>query len=452
MISSKNNQYKGIRIKRIISSSPAYTAGLRKSDIILTVNGEPVEDDLDFSFFSACEKLEIKSLCKNKLKSIRIIRQSEEFLGIEFAPAPIRRCRNRCIFCFIDQLPHGMRKSLYIKDEDYRYSFLNGNYITLSSVTAKEMDKIIRLRLSPLYISVHATAPAIRRTMLNNTRAGRIISQLRKLEDNGITFHAQIVVCPGINDSPALDKTIYDLLSFKNGLLSIAVVPVGLTKHRKTYLESISKENALNICRKVAKWSNEDKKKIGSHRLFIADEFLIKAGLDVPESHYYEDYPQIENGVGLLRQLLDEWKMIKRKLRKRRGQIATESNYYKQRKKCYLILTSVSADSYIKEIIKELVQFISNLDITVMPVTNRFFGESVTVAGLITAYDIIRTVKKIKQPWDAVFIPRVILNYRNYTLDGYAVNRISKNIGVKVEIVDNLSQWVDFLLKNENAK
>lgn len=453
MAYSKHKRTKGIRITRIDRASPAYAAGLRKDHTILTVNGKPIEDDLDFSFWSANEKLAIESLYKNKLKSFEVTRKQGELLDIEFAAPQMRRCSNRCIFCFIDQLPNGLRKSLYIKDEDYRYSFLNGNYITLSSVTKREMDKIIQLGLSPLYISVHATDRSVREKMLNNPNINSILDQLKILEDNGISFHTQIVVCPDINDGKILEKTLHDLLLFKNCLLSIAVVPVGLTKHRKTPLKPVAREDALKICRKVDEWSEQDKKTIGSRRLFIADEFLIKAGRIIPENQYYEKYPQIENGVGLIRLLLKEWEGIKRKLGKREGRITGKSDTnYNQEKKHYLILTSASANPYIKKIVSELGQFFNDLDLTVEPVPNKFFGESVTVAGLITARDIISTVHKLKKQWDSIIIPRVILNYREYTLDGFSISRIAKKIGRRVVVVENLSQLVDFLYAGKNAE
>ena len=446
MVDYKRDTYDGICIKSIDRNSPAFSAGIRKGDFILAVNGEPVEDELDFNFYSAFEDLTIKTRRKGKKRSVSLNRKSGQLLGVEFARMPIKQCRNKCIFCFIDQLPDGLRKSLYVKDEDYRYSFLNGNYITLSGIAQREINKILKIGLSPLYISVHATDPAVRIRMLNHHRAGEIVSQLKQLEDNGIQFHTQVVVCPGINDGAIFKKTIGDLLAFDKGLLSIAIVPVGLTRHRKAYLKPVSAGKAIRICKMVDTISEQSRKKTGVRKLFIADEFLLKAGLDIPERNYYEDYPQIENGVGLVSILLNEWKSVKRNLKKK---VNTGRSIAKatssRRRKSYLIVTSVSAAPYIEGIIAELEEFIPNVEFVILPVRNRFFGETVTVAGLITAHDIISTVKELKKKWNAVIIPRIILNYNGYTLDGFSITRIARNIDNKVETVNTVSELVDLI-------
>lgn len=448
-----NTKKKYIRIKHIEKSSPAYAAGIREGDFVTAVNGESIEDELDFNFFSSHEKLDIQIKRRDRIENYLISRRPGEFLGIEFAGVPIKRCFNRCVFCFIDQLPVGLRKSLYLKDEDYRHSFLHGNYITLTGITQKEMKKIIRLGLSPLYISVHSTDPAVRIRMLNNSRAGSITAQLRELESDGIAFHTQIVVCPQINDGKVLEKTINDLLAFKDGLLSIAVVPVGITKHRKSSLKPVSARDARNICRMVDTIGERNKKNTGRRRVFIADEFLLKAGLDIPESSYYEDYPQIENGVGLISILLNEWKGVRKNLRKKIEKVKrTTTKPSSLRKKRYLLLTSVSAQPFAGEIISELGRLFDNVDLTVEPVLNRFLGETVTVAGLITAHDIIHTVKKSQKQWDAVIIPGVILNYRGYTLDGFSTARIAKNIGTEVNVANNIPGLYDFILESTHEQ
>ncbi len=442
----KKDTSKGLRIIKVPMSSPAYTAGLRKHDIILSVNDEPVEDDLDFSFHSACEYMEIRVLRKNVPKTFHITRKPGKLLGIEFSAHPVSRCRNKCIFCFIDQLPDGLRRNLYVKDEDCRYSFLNGNYVTLTSITKSEIDKVIRLRLSPLYVSVHATDPEVRIKMLNNRKAGRIMEQLGSLANSDIAFHAQIVVCPDINDGDILQKTIKDLLSFQNALLSIAVVPVGLTNHRKKHLKPVLSKQARAICKITDVLSKKDKNKIGKRRVFVADELFIKAGLPVPGDGYYEDYPQIENGVGLIRLLLDEWKLCKKELS------AGDSRKKKSvRRKQYCIITSVSAHPFIQEIVEELSQHFPLCDMSILPVYNRFFGESVTVAGLITARDIIKTVRMTNRQWDTVVLPEVLLNYRKYTLDGYSIKRMGAALSTRTVSVEGISQLVALLQKRNHA-
>ena len=454
MKNHKRNKYKGVHIKNVDKNSPAYSAGFRKGDLIIAVNDEPVEDELDFNFYSACTKLTIQTGRKGVRRFVSVSRKPGQLLGIEFAGISIKQCRNKCIFCFIDQLPKGLRKSLYIKDEDYRYSFMDGNYLTLSGMTQREINKILKISLSPLYISVHSTDPAVRKRMLNNRNAGEIISQLHTFEDNGIKFHTQIVVCPGINDGATLKKTIDELLAFKKGLLSIAVVPVGLTKHRKRYLKPISANNALTICNMVEKVSEWDRKKRGIRRLFIADEFLLKAGLDIPEHTYYEGYPQIENGVGLVSILLNEWKSIRRNIKNKGNKRKSPSKpSSQQRKKSYLTITSISAKPYIEIILSELNQCMESVEFVILPVRNSFFGESVTVAGLLTAHDIIKAVNGLKEHWDAVIIPGVIFNYNGYTLDGFSSTRIARKIDNKIEIVKTISELIDFILEvNDEPK
>jgi putative radical SAM enzyme (TIGR03279 family) len=346
-----------------------------------------------------------------------------------------------------------LRKSLYLKDEDYRHSFLHGNYITLTGITKKEMNKIIRTGLSPLYISVHATDPAVRIRMLNNRKAGDILAQLGKLENSGIAFHTQIVVCPGMNDGKVLKKTVHDLLAFKEGLLSVAVVPVGITKHRKNHLRPVSSQDARSICSMVETLSEQDKRYTGRRRLFIADEFLLKAGFDIPERSYYEEYPQIENGVGLLSLLINEWKKVRVTLRKRitKVQHSTTKLSSSQRKR-YLILTSASAQPFIGEIITELNRLQNKVALTVEPVMNNFFGDTVTVAGLLAAHDIIQTVKKTDTQWDSIVLPGIVLNYRGYTLDGFSPARIAKKLKAEVTVVNNISGLTDFILGSTNEQ
>ncbi|MCI0473814.1 MAG: DUF512 domain-containing protein, partial [Ignavibacteria bacterium] len=264
-------------------------------------------------------------------------------------------------------------------------------------------------------------------------------------------FHTQIVVCPGINDGPCLEKTINDLLAFEQGLLSIAVVPVGLTKHRKKQLRPFGRESARAVCSMVNRLSAQDMARKGVRRLFIADEFFLKAGEEIPATEYYEDFPQIENGVGLIRLLLTEWDGIKNRLP---AGIPTEPDTRKPllKSKRYLILTSVSADPYLRDIIGEMNRVITGVELFTAPVINTFFGESVTVAGLIAARDIIRTVRRADKRCDVVIIPRVILNYRGFTLDGFSIKRIAKELHRRVEAVHSLSQLLELISGNGNGR
>lgn len=435
-----------IKIKSIAQNSSAFKAGLRKGDRIISINGKSIHDSLDFTYWSACDTLAVRVIRENKEHRFTFLRTPGDQMGVIVSDSMIRRCANRCVFCFIDQLPKGMRKSLYIKDEDYRHSFFNGNYITLTSLSKKDLDKIITYHLSPLYVSVHATDPVVRKKMLRNSRADRIVEQLRTLEHHGIQFHTQIVVCPGINDNTVLRKTIKRLLAFKRGLLSVAVVPVGLTKYHMSHIQPISGQDALKICTMTQKISEDDKKRFGFRRLFLADELFLKAQLPIPTMNYYENFPQIENGIGLIREVLEDWKETKSTLIQGKKGRYTRSS----RMNC-LLVTSVSAQQYIQSIAQEIMNFFNTVSITVVAVRNAFFGESVTVAGLLTARDIITVAKKQTESFDMVVVPSVILNYKNVTLDGFSIERMAKNIGCPVMAVDSISQLISCFRKKRKS-
>lgn len=423
---------KGIRIASVFKDSAAYAAGLRKNDYCISVNGESVEDDLDFSFHAAEDFLEVVYVRNGKKNAAFIERVPGELLGIDFVPMKVKRCRNKCVFCFIDQMPPGLRKSLYVKDEDYRYSFLNGNYITLTSITQKELERVITLGLSPLYISVHAVEPDVRRNMLCNRNAGNILDQLNALADAGISFHTQLVICPGYNDGAVLTHTLNTLLSFSESLLSVAVVPVGLTKHRKKYLEPFNTGSALELCHQVLEIGKRDMLHTGRQRVFLADEFFIKARLAVPGNAYYEDYPQIENGVGLLRLLMNEWETLKKNLDDKKRKL-------KKQKRKAAFITSRSACPTIEAIAGEMSSLLPELVLDVVVVENSFFGESVTVAGLLTARDILKSVKHSTDISQIIFIPKVIFNYKGYTLDGYSFKRMKKVSRKKLIVAETLT-------------
>jgi putative radical SAM enzyme (TIGR03279 family) len=331
-------------------------------------------------------------------------------------------------------MPKGLRKSLYVKDEDLGHSFTNGNYVTLSATPYSELERITAIGLSPIFISVHATQHDVRLRLLGIKKAFPILDQMRFLEKSNIQFHTQIVVCPGFNAGDVLAKSIRDLLSFKKGLQSIAIVPVGLTKHRKLILDSVSEKLAGEICRYIQKESDKDTAMHGRRRLFLADEFFIKANISIPSKKYYEDYPQIENGVGLVRQLLEEWRLLKKEQQSPFKKTKRESS----KKKQLLVITSHSAFAYVNKIIKEMSAFSEKVGFSVVAADNRFFGASVTVAGLLTAGDIVRTIRGQKEQYDRVFVPAVMFNFRGNTLDGFSAKRMEKEARVRMTVTNSL--------------
>jgi putative radical SAM enzyme (TIGR03279 family) len=422
---------RGVKVRHVPKESPFYKAGLRSSDIITSINGEEVTDELDFRFFAADCLLELSVRRGDADVKLTVIREEGSFLDVDIQERPINTCKNRCIFCFIDQMPPGLRSGLYIKDEDFKYSFLNGNYVTLSSTTRKDLEKVARLGISPLFISVHATETGIRNKMLRNSKAPPVMDQLNFLKNSGVAFHTQIVVCKGYNDGNVLLRTLEDLFSFGENLLSIAVVPVGLTRYRNFPLEPVDSQTAGWICSKVEQMSLEHLQKDGFRKLFLADEFFIKAGLKIPPAKYYEDYPQIENGVGLVRMLLEQWKTCKSKLNSGKSRISFNRKT--------LLLTSVSAYPYLKRIISEAEKQYGVTEMDIVAVKNDYFGETVTVAGLLTAKDIISTIKREtkNKKYGQIIIPAVMFNFGGYTLDGFSLQRICKATGIDIKIAES---------------
>ncbi|MBD3422102.1 MAG: DUF512 domain-containing protein [Chitinivibrionales bacterium] len=405
-----------LKIADVSSPSPAARAGMCKGDVITAINGVPIEDEVDFEFHAAQPELEVDFMRKNRRRSALLHRTPCDFLGIVPAPQPIRQCTNNCIFCFVNQLPPRLRKTLYIKDEDVSYSFRLGNYLTLSSAGKAELDKIIHRGLSPLYISVHATDTQVRKRMLRNRRAPDIVKQLAYLGAHGINFHTQIVACAGINDGAVLDQSLQALCALPGGLLSVAVVPVGLTKYHTGGLQPLTVQEAKAICELVSSRGNADARRHKRRRLFCADELYIKADIPLPAGDYYEEYPQIENGVGLIRQLLDEWDTAKSNL----------NSNGRRRRRHYLLVTSLSAYPFFRSISAELNSLIAPVTLSVLGVANSLFGPTVTVAGLLGGRDVLKAINSRQQRYAGIFIPEVILNVNSATLDGFSQRRMQR--------------------------
>lgn len=425
----------GIIIRSIEKSSAFYRTGIRKNDIVISINGEPVSNDLEFHYFAADEHLEIEVERGGRRYYTSVTREEGDSTGITFREQPIRRCANKCVFCFIDQMPKGLRKRLYIKDEDIRLSLFNGNYVTLSTFDETSLRQIIRIGLSPLYISVHATDHTVRTGLLGNPKAFDILKQLRFLAKHGVKFHTQIVVCPGFNDGTILQSSLRDLLKLGDALLSVAVVPVGLTRFHRNGLSPVGHDEALTICKRVECIGANAAANDGYRKIFLADEMFIKAGLPLPPTEYYEGYPQMENGVGLVRRLFDEWDGCG---------VFTGKNRRRKKSDAMLAVTSVSAFPYINKLLTEFSRLSGNA-VRVVAVSNRFFGDSVTVAGLLTARDVLREIKQnLKMcTCDKVLLPGAMFNYNGYTLDGYSRTRIERFIGIPVRVMNSPADLAD---------
>lgn len=413
---------KGIKIISLDENSTAFAAGIRQGDMLVSINGNAISDPIDYRFYEADESLDIQIMRDGILKEIVIEKAEDEDIGLEFDSMRIKRCPNKCVFCFVDQMPEGCRESLYIKDEDYRFSFLYGSYITLTNLTKKDKERIFSQRLSPLYISVHATDNELRREMLGNKKAPDILKEIKELVQHRIFLHTQIVLCPGINDGEYLKKSINDLKDFYPYVSSIAVVPVGQTRHRVNKLKPVNTDYAKKTIMLLTKIKTDIKKEIGDDILFIADEFYIKAEMEFPDISDYADFPQLENGVGLVPLFLSEFEEAFAKIKKK----ADVS-------KKFIAITGESFEPYLKECTAKLKNY--GLDIDVIAVKNSFLGNSVTVAGLLTGQDILRSLKDIDDR-RTVLIPSVSLREAtDRFLDNMTVEDLRRESGMEIEVV-----------------
>ncbi|MDI6864618.1 DUF512 domain-containing protein [Thermodesulfovibrio yellowstonii] len=405
---------KGVKIESILPQSPAYIAGIKAGDNIISINRHPVKDALDLMFYGDEEFIKLIIERDGRKLSFNIHKNSLP-LGIEVAPFRIKRCVNKCLFCFVEQLPKGLRKSLYVKDEDYRASFLYGNYITLTNLTQKDYERIKKLRLTPLYISVHATDPEIRNALLGNYEAPPIMLELKKLAKIKIRMHTQIVLCPGINDGKILEKTIIELHKLYPYVSSIAVVPVGLTKYHKNGLTPVTKDKAEEVIKIIEMFQKKFRKKHGVSFVYLADEFYIKAEKPFPSLTIYDDLPQIENGVGMVPLFINKATKLK-----------IPSAKFKKR---FVTFTGTSFYPYLTQFIEKLKK--KNIPIDVYPIKNNLFGETVSVTGLLNGEDIIKGLASYVEPGDLVLVPDVTMkDSEDMFIDNLKMSDIEKILQV----------------------
>jgi putative radical SAM enzyme (TIGR03279 family) len=415
----------GVGVASVAPGSPADRAGIAAGDRILSVSGRPVEDLLDLHFLTSRNRFTLSwrdSTGADRKKGFRL---EGETPGIFPEPIRVRRCRNRCIFCFVHQLPKGLRRTLYVKDEDVRLSFLHGQYVTFSDLSAEEEAKIVRYRLSPLYVSIHTTDPELRRRMLGNPRGNDVMRVMRRLLRAGIVLHGQIVVCPGINDGAELERTLRNLSGLRPGLRTVAVVPVGLTSHRAGLppLRPVTRGEAgetLDLLRALGR--EFGKGADGEPFAVAADEYYLKAGRDIPGRASYGSFAQIENGVGLVRRFLDEASSLLRRKRWPAG--ATGGT----------VVTGRSASPLVTGFLED---FSSRAEarFVAVPVANRLMGESVTVTGLLSGNDIAEAVRG--RLLGTLYIPSVTLrDAGDLFLDGLSPAELSRRTGARVVLFE----------------
>jgi putative radical SAM enzyme (TIGR03279 family) len=421
----------GVRVLAVDPKGLASRAGLRPGDRLLRVNGQDLRDLVDFHVQAGEEQLAIDVDRGGRPCSVVLERKWGKDLGLECeppAPAEISTCANKCVFCFIHQLPPGLRKSLYVKDDDYRLSFLHGNYITLTDLPDSEVDRIVDLRLSPLYISVHATDPVLRHFLLGSPKTikGDLMERLRRLADAGVRLHTQIVLCPGLNDGPHLERTVRELSELHPGVNTVAVVPVGLTRHRDGLypLRSITPEEARATLEAIHGWQADFLDRLGTRLVFAADELYLQARQAIPPAAAYEDFSVVEDGVGLVRRFEDEF----RRLAGRPGRPRWRGE------RAATIVTGELFGPILAPWLERL--RIPGLRADVAPVPNEFFGRAITVAGLLTGQDVARALSG-RPLGDVVLVPRVALTEtKGVFLDDVAPEDLSRALGVPIVSVE----------------
>jgi putative radical SAM enzyme (TIGR03279 family) len=414
----------GIEIERVLPSSAAYSAGIRAGDVIISINGHKVCDVVDFLFYSKEEELDILIMRKNMRLSFKLSSCEGKEMGLEIKPFKIKICRNKCLFCFVSQLPKGLRKTLYVKDEDYRMSFLYGNYVTLTSLIPQEKKRIVEQRLSPLYLSIHSTNKTIRNILLGNPKAPDILKELRFFKEHKIRMHCQIVLCPGYNDGKDLLQTIRDLYKLYPYVLSIAVVPVGLTAHRKSpvKMNPVEKDDAAKAIAVICSFQKRFRKKHGDSIVYAADELYLKAGIAFPPLHEYGEFPQLENGVGMVPLFSQQAKKIN---------IAQVTGT-----KRFITFTGISFYPFLSKFVDKLNR--GGIDIEAIAVENTFFSTSITVAGLLTGRDVVRSLSEVIRKDDILLIPNIVMREGHEVfLDDLSRQDIQDLLGIKVVVIES---------------
>ena len=413
-------------IKYVEADSIAEEIGLEAGDTLLEINNNEIKDVLDYRYLINDEFITLKILTKQgEVVEVDIEKDAYEPLGAEFENSLMDKplhCTNKCVFCFIDQLPKGMRESLYFKDDDTRLSFFQGNYVTFTNLDDDEIDRIIRLRISPINISVHTMNSDLRVKMLKNPKAARLPQIMQKLHDNGIIMNGQIVLCPGYNDGEELDYTISELYKMRECVKSVSVVPIGLTKHREGLckMTAVTKEKALEIISQVESWQKKARKEIGTGFIYASDEIYLKAELPIPESDSYFGFPQIENGVGMIASLKDE--LLD----------ALENAPAVDKKHTVTIVTGVSVYETMCGFAKTITEKIPNIEIKVEKIINNFFGEQITVSGLLCGCDIIEQLRGKALGESLIITKNMLRDGENVLLDDITTEDIERELNTKI--------------------
>jgi putative radical SAM enzyme (TIGR03279 family) len=431
----------------VVPDSIASEIGFSAGDRLVKINGQQPRDTIDYQFLCADEILELEVLDeRGKTHRIEIEKDYDEDLGLEFETAlfdGLIQCNNKCPFCFIDQQPPGKRASLYFKDDDYRLSFLYGSYLTLTNLSQREWDRISQMRLSPLYVSVHATEPDIRSQLLKNPRAGQILDQIKWFQTERLQIHAQVVLCPGINDGGHLDRTLQDLAKFHHGdfpaVASVAVVPVGLTRFRPdlTELSPVTPEIANRIIAQVETHQQAFQDRFGTTFAWLADEWYLIAGRELPPREYYENYPQIGNGVGSIRQFIDEFD---------RAIVDWDVKAINPPQTCTWVVGNAVGKAF--QPLVDRLNLTSGLTVNLVPIASEYWGQSMTVTGLLTGSDLLQSLQG-KDLGDWVSIPTVMLKHDEPKfLDDMTIGELAEKLQIPIVPTIDIGDFLEKLGEN----
>ncbi len=423
--------------------SHAEIAGIKVGDELLKINGSDFYDILEYRYLTAEYEVELEvKKVSGEIVTVTITNDYED-LGIEFKEGLIdeaQSCRNKCIFCFIDQLPKGMRETVYFKDDDTRLSFLQGNYVTLTNMSDEEIDRLIAMRVSPINISVHATNPELRCKMLNNRFAGKCYNIMKKFADNGIMMNCQIVLCPEINDGAELDRTINDLVKLYPNVNSVSAVPVGLTRYRDGLypLKPYNKDTARQVIEQVSAVQERLFDEIGTRLIYLSDEFYIMADLPIPDADEYEGFPQIENGVGLVASMQEEFDAAIKLVEKK-----------EYARKSVILATGEIVGEFISSLAERVAE-ITGIDIRVYPIKNEFFGGEVNVSGLVTGGDIIKQLSD-KEKAEVLIIPQAMLRDDDEIfLDDVTVSEVEEKLGMPIiSVINDGYEFIEKIIGEE---
>ncbi len=413
----------GLQIRLVHPDGIGEAIGLQRGDVVETINGHPVRDPIDYRFYMGEEDVSVTVRRGEDRFLFEIEKDIEDDLGVDFEDMPILKCDNKCVFCFLHQMPKGLRKTLYYQDDDYRLSFLHGAYVTLTNLSEDEFQRIIDQKLSPMYISVHATDPELRAELLGRRRATPVLDRIDILALHGIQMHAQVVLCPGINDDQALKQTVFDLAARHPHVESVGVVPLGLTKFRKNLpsLNRVTQADAALAIRQVTAWQSMLKKRLGTRFVYLGDEMYLLTGQSVPPQSEYDGFPLVENGIGMVRRFVDGFE----------DRIEDLENLALPPQR-FVLVTGMLGTHFLDALVKRLNR-ISWINARVVPVVNRFLGEGITVSGLLSGYDIGRTLTDASIRSDeTVLLPPNCLNHNGLFLDDLLLEDLVQEVGCRI--------------------